>query len=180
MKELNEKLITELKGMKRIDDRGIGFITKTFTFNAKGQILGNEVERIISLNENNMMSLMNLNKGMFGYKIGNSQWTISLDWVTEHYFSDEKKKDVYIIGFKTNVGIEKIAIHVKKDNLPVYDKFIEIVTEAHTKNIEKQKSQADEKAKLDKADKILEQKKLLDAGIITQEEFDAKKKELLG
>jgi hypothetical protein len=91
---------------------------------------------------------------------------------------------------KGNRQIEKLEKEIEAIQAPVYDNLAKAKAEAAAGNkiIDEIKKNKDAKNAVtketlpasDPTEEILKYKKLLDAGAITQEEFDAKKKELLG
>ena len=87
-----------------------------------------------------------------------------------------KKKFVYadleIVGTGTKIIINDVPIHIADE--------IKKVIEHLRSQDEKEEYSAIDKDTFDLADEIRELKDLLDDGILTQEEFDAKKKRLLG
>ena len=92
--------------------------------------------------------------------------------------------DVHAISMSKSWAAVTIKFETKNENYEVTpfsdkaDKVIEVLEEV--KRLSKETKDTSTPQQVSSADEILKFKSLLDNGIITQEEFDAKKKQLLG
>ena len=65
-------------------------------------------------------------------------------------------------------------------NKQIQPRVLESQEEVHAEPVQTTRLEAQQPAQPSVTDELVQYKKLLDAGIITQEEFDAKKKQILG
>jgi len=95
--------------------------------------------------------------------------------------TSKEKYFAYIVGSGLGSGGHSYFLESETDELPtkVVDAINSALLDLH-KLGESEKSDEKSDNKPDSSDEIMKLKGLLDAGAITQEEFDAKKKELLG
>lgn len=80
--------------------------------------------------------------------------------------------DIEIVGTGTKIILNEVPVHIA-------DEIKKVIEHLMAQDTKKESYEA-EKDTFDLADEIRELKDLLDDGILTQEEFDAKKKQLLG
>lgn len=81
-------------------------------------------------------------------------------------------------GISVSSSSGRISFLAIKNSNKIYETLNQLLIERQSKKKSEHINHIE--AKLDEADKLKKFKELLDSGIITQEEFDAKKKELLG
>ena len=178
MKEAPQKIVDELKSLNRACDKEIVFIAKSYNIYGPNSYT-KEQDQIISVNTNlKKINKINNSGGILGVKIGSLDWEVGWQWIRRYYIND--KKTYFCMVVNTNKGDQTLLISIKGGTIPLYEKMVEELKTYFAEAREANQKQAAENAKVALADKILDQKKLLEAGIITQEEFEAKKKELLG
>ena len=96
----------------------------------------------------------------------------TIDRDVDIYFADERKIEIWIWRYNT---------HLKSADEKVYDICAESIKKMTNSQVKKKKMAEISKSKsISEVNEIREWKKLLDEGIITQEEFSHKKKQLLG
>lgn len=119
--------------------------------------------------------------------------TLSVPFAQIHFVSGDLSGVVIapsanevVINDRNRIKFSSGMINVKKANEFVRSVYTEIKTayenykDAYTKSAATTATATPAAPALSSADEILKYKNLLDMGVITQEEFDAKKKELLG
>ncbi len=113
------------------------------------------------------------NMRVYGVLRGKKRVDLPIDSITA--FAGVRENGIAIT---TSSG--KIRFNFIKNRDDIADALISLITERQSKKAETKNNEPDNGPVLSNADEIRKYKNLLDEGIITQEDYDAKKKQLLG
>lgn len=170
-------LCTFINTSNKMEQKGEVIMTQTFEFSSNGKFIVTVDDHNVKIQPKGFMNY--LNKG--GSK---GQKSIPIKAITAIQFKEPKLTTGYIqfaySGSSETKGGSMSA--VKDENSITFNKN-ELKKAEELRDLIESKRIANEPSTtktLSAADEIIKYKDLLDAGILTQEEFDAKKKQLLG